>query len=151
MKHLRHRASTRAFVFPLQAISLEKFDIGGVLYHANYFHLLEQAREALLAHAGMPYPKLVTKQQHLAIVHSEQEFLLPIHYGEPIDIAVWCTELKNSTARLSYLLIRDKDAQAVHLASTKLVFVEQDQEKGFRPQKMPSILREAFDAIYDPS
>jgi YbgC/YbaW family acyl-CoA thioester hydrolase len=150
VKSSRHHASKKAFVFPLHAISLEKFDIGGVLYHANYFHLLEQAREALLAHAGMPYPQLVAQQQHLAIVHSEQDFIRPIRYGEPIDIAVWCSELKQSTATLKYLLIRDEDSETVHLASTKLVFVELAEKKGFRPQKIPPVLRQAFSDILDP-
>jgi len=141
-------APTNAFVYPLPAISLEKFDLGGVLYHANYFHLLEQSREALLAKAGLPYPQLVANKQHLAIVESEQFFLKPIYYGQPIDIAVWSTEVKNSTCTLNYLLIRDEDSEPVHLARTKLVFVSIKNDS-FKPSRIPELLDKAFNQILE--
>ena len=137
---------SNAFVYPLPAISLEKFDIGGVLYHANYFHLLEQSREALLAKSGTPYPSLVKKNQHLAIVTSKQEFLAPITYGQAIDIAVWASEVRKTSCILHYVLITSVDSATVHLASTKLVFVS-IKDSVFKITKFPEKLKNALDGI----
>jgi YbgC/YbaW family acyl-CoA thioester hydrolase len=145
---LEYTPPENSFVFPLHAISLEKFDIGGVLHHANYFHLLEQAREAFLALRGIPYPQLVSQGSHLAIVSSQQQFIKPIYYGEPIDIAVWCSELKRSTVTLKYLLIHDRDSSAVHLAETKLAFVTKGDTQ-FKAARMPEMLLKSFEGILD--
>ena len=75
---------------------LGEFDLGGVLYHANYFHLYEKAREAYLESLGLPYPSLVEKGFHLAVTNSEQEFSKPIYYGQELELKLEISERKQN-------------------------------------------------------
>ena len=115
---------------------LGEFDLGGVLYHANYFHLLEAAREAFLRENGTPYHSLVAERSHLAVVESHQEFRAPVRYGEQVEIALSFSEIRRVSAIARYeLRVGDK---LVHTASTKLVFVKTDPNAGtLQPAALP--------------
>ena len=124
-----------------------EFDLGGVLYHANYFHVYEQAREALLQTGGTPYPELVANSQHLAIVESHQEFVKPVRYGDQLLVQLWITELKRATCIVNYRFLVEQDAktEVYHRAWTKHVFV-QNQPTGFRIQSFTDRLNRVFAA-----
>lgn len=130
------------FNFHLSALRLGEFDLGGVLYHANYFHVYEMAREALLVAGGLPYPKLVEQGFHLAIVESHLEFEKPIRYGQPLEIQVHMTELKQSSVVFNYEIF--SGGERLHSGWTKNVFVE-TSDKGFTPRRMPEELRKIFE------
>ena len=134
------------FTFKPHIISLSEFDIGGVLYHANYFHLYEQAREALLHELGFPYSAIVGRGQHLAIVESEQRFLKPITYGQSIEIGMRCQELKSASLTFAYVFYA-KDL-VVHRACTRHAFVAKDENGVFKPTRLPPELVNALSARF---
>lgn len=119
--------------------SLREFDLGGVLYHANYFHLYEQTREAFLKQAGHPYPKLVEDGFHLAVSESHQEFIKPIYYGQEIKVFLTIDDLKKTSAVFYYEIIDTATAELLHEAWTKQVFVEK-VDGGFKPRRFPASL-----------
>ena len=112
-----------SFLLGLDHIRFGEFDYGGVLYHANYFHLYELAREHFLISKGLPYSRLVAENKHMAIVESHQNFFSPIQYGVKYDLYLWATEIKRSTATLCYEIIDHNKNVLIHRASTKLVFI----------------------------
>ena len=127
--------------------TLEKFDLGGVLYHANYFHLFEQARERFLAEkAKLPYPTLVKQGQHLAIVETEVKYLKPVYYGDQLKITLSCSNLRNSSVVIHYKIYNLETSLLLNDSKTKLAFVSQKDGK-FRPDKMPEQLIEALKQI----
>lgn len=129
--------------------SLEKFDLGGVLYHANYFHLLEQAREKFLSeYTSIPYPQLVKNGHHLAIIETEMKFLSPIFYGDKLKISLTCSNLKKSSLILNYYIYNSETSLLLNDSKTKLAFVSQKEGK-FRPDRMPDELFKAFDKIIE--
>lgn len=97
-----------------------EFDLGGVLYHANYFHILEFIRESFLASGPMSYTSLVKENSHLAIVESRQKFLKPIRYGDSLKGELTFSEIKAASAVAEYKLFTN---QTLHIAQTKLVYV----------------------------
>ena len=111
--------------FPL--VRLGEFDLAGVLYHANYFHLLETMREEMLRAAGRPYREFVAKGQHLPITESHQEFLAPILYGKPIDIWLWVSDLKRASFKMNYEICYSGSSDLLHAAWTKHAFVQTEQ------------------------
>ncbi len=140
-------AKTPVYEYVCPPLPLGLFDLGGVLYHANYFQLLEQARESLLAEFGCPYPELAANSQHLAIAESHQKFLKPIRYGDKVLVRLCATELRQSSVTLSYELDlgapHASDTPA-HIAITKLVFV--DGSSGtLKPARLPEKLAKIFD------
>lgn len=114
---------------------LGEFDLGGVLYHARYFHILEDAREALLRKIDLPYEGFVAQGQHLAVVESHQEFRKPIRYGEPIFVSIWVAERSRVGLKFQYE-IRSEKQQLLHSAKTSHVFVE-TQADGFSLARIP--------------
>ncbi len=127
------------------APQFHEFDAGGVLYHANYFHLYERAREDLLRQGGVPYISLMQSGRHLAINESYQQFLHPVVYGTSLEAAVWVSDLKGASCRFNYEFSEQPDLAAtepaehtavVHRAWTKHVLVA-----GFRPGPFSDDLR----------
>lgn len=72
------------FSKPLNRIRLGEFDIGGVLYHARYFHLLEELREEYFISIGQPYSELVKQGLHLPLSEAKIKYIKPIRYGDPV-------------------------------------------------------------------
>lgn len=108
-----------AFKLTDLSIRLGEFDIGGVLYHANYFHIYEELREGLLETAGFSYATLVEHKLHLAVVRSEQQFLRPIFYGQGIDAYIWIEDLSRATVVFNYLFTAHGDhSEPLHCAMT---------------------------------
>jgi len=136
------------FEHDIPDLRLGEFDLGGVLYHANYYHLYEQAREALLRLGGIPYPKLVEQGFHLAVVEAQQFFERPIAYGESLRVKVYCVELGHSTLTLRYEISAARAAvfEKVHRGSTKLVFVANSGGR-LKPSRMPENLVTIFKNI----
>ena len=123
----RHRCSP---------IRLGEFDLGGVLYHARYFHLLEDAREAFLRAHDLPYSYFIEHGQHLAIVEAHQSFDAPIRYGDEIEIDLWFSELRRSSLKVCYsLFIPARGESAIHNAWTRHALVQLGPD-GFRPAKI---------------
>lgn len=149
-----------AYCYRAPAVQLGEFDLGGVLYHANYFHLYEAAREALFREHDFPYCELVSQGSHLALVESHQKFEKSVRYGEPLCVYLWITEIKRSSATFCYEITLvhapedvDSDSPAldqaaettVHKAWTRQVFVSQsggEYKAGRFPEKLLQILEQ---------
>jgi len=131
------------FNYEVPEVNLSEFDLGGVLYHANYFHLYERCREALLTKEQLPYHKLVESGAHLAVIESHQNFMLPVYYGDSLKIELTIEELKGSSLKCCYLIFNSKSATPIHSAWTRLVYVEK-LGTSFKPRKFPFALLEIF-------
>jgi YbgC/YbaW family acyl-CoA thioester hydrolase len=135
--------SEKNFVFThtIYPIRLGEFDPGGVLYHARYFHLLEEIREAFLISHQLPYSEITKEGYHLPITHSEQEFLFPIRYGETITGYLAIPQVRKTRIYLYYEL--HNEMSCVHRASTTLACVKQDNTS-FSPSRLPKNLAQIF-------
>ena len=127
-------------IIDITAPSLEKFDLGGVLYHANYFHLFEQTREKFLELSKLPYPELVKENSHLAIVKAEIEYLKPIFYGDKIEIDLTSSKIKKTNFWFHYKITCN--SKIITTASSKMVFV-----KNLIPTRTPEKLNIALERI----
>ena len=60
--------------------------MGQAVYHGNYYHLFELAREDLLRKAGFPYREFMNRQLHLSVVESRCKYRKSLHYEDQIEI-----------------------------------------------------------------
>ena len=88
---------------PLQ---LAEFDIGGVLYHANYFKLFERGRESMLRDGGMPYPDLVKDSRHLVVAETNVSFLQPVYFGDELTLKLHTSDLRRAAVKIHYQLFK---------------------------------------------
>jgi acyl-CoA thioester hydrolase len=141
----KHQMENGVFCFTPDPIRLGEFDLGGVLYHSNYFHIYEQSREALLRSQGLAYSELVTQGQHLAVVESHQRFHRPVEYGMEIQVTLFCDLLKRSSVRINYRW-DTTHAELIHEAWTRHAFVK-IQDGKFNISAFPAQLSQIFEAI----
>lgn len=96
-------------------IPLYEIDIGQAVYHGNYFHFFELAREAFLRDLGFGYPELVARQLHLAVVEAHCHYRQPVRYDNVIDIYTNISRLKSRGVQFH---------QQLYLASTAKLATE---------------------------
>ncbi len=119
-------------------LRLGEFDIGGVLYHAHYYHLYEMAREALLRDHGIPYSDFVAHGEHLAIVEANQEFRRPVRYGQKLKVSLSFTGIRRSVFDCHYE-ISTPGLGLLHVGRTRHVFVR-SAGGNFKPGPLPENL-----------
>jgi len=124
-------------------IHFGQFDAGQVLYHANYFHLLEELRERFLFSKNLSYKGLMDEGYHLPIVESNQKFIRPIHYQEEVVGHLFLGTLKRSSITFEYEL-QTVDQTVIHLAATTLVSVKAI-DGNFKPAILPQFLTDLFE------
>ncbi|MCB0321983.1 MAG: acyl-CoA thioesterase [Bdellovibrionales bacterium] len=113
------------FCYTLPPLRFGLFDLGGVLYHANYFGLYEDAREELLRREGYSYESIAAGKAHLAIVETTQRFLRPIRYGDEVRLRIRSADIGRSSFTLKYRIETSAYPDTVHEASTRFVFVQE--------------------------
>ena len=130
----------RPFEFTAK-IPLAEFDLGGVLYHGNYFRFYERAREEFLSQQHTSYADLITQGFHLAVTESSQKFSSPIYYGEEIKLELSSSEIKRTSVKLYYRLFRN--SELIHQATTTHALVKSEAGK-FKLARFPDTLKQAF-------
>lgn len=66
-------------------VPLYEVDIGQAVYHGNYYHLFELAREDFLRELGYAYKRFMEDQLHLTIVEASCSYRRPLHYDDGIE------------------------------------------------------------------
>ncbi|MCC6932413.1 MAG: acyl-CoA thioesterase [Deltaproteobacteria bacterium] len=134
-----------AFRFAVPFIRFGEFDMAGVLYHGNYFHLYENVRELLFRNANLPYDRYASNDQHMAITETQQNFIGPLYYGQSYTLYLWAEVIKKTNVILCYE-IEDSEHKIVHRAYTKMAFVAKEKDS-FRVSSMPAELIRLFQSI----
>jgi len=124
-----------------------EFDLGGVLYHSNYFHIYELIRESFLAKGPSPYTSLVKNNCHLAVVESRQKFIKPIYYGDVFKAELSFSEVTRASATAEYRLYNQ---QTINIAQTKLVYIDSSTET-FSVASLPQDLKVYFEKYKEKS
>ncbi len=133
------------FSSKINPVRLGEFDMGGVLYHARYFHIYEELREVFLKHLGFPYPELVEGGNHLVIQESSQTFHKPIKYGQELFAELKVVDLRKSHFSFEYKIFSNSESEVVvNRASTKHAFVKLNNNFEFKISKIPSDLYECL-------
>lgn len=145
-----------AFCLEIPSIRLGEFDMGGVLYHAHYFHLFEQGREALLSRGGAPYRGIVESGMHLPLIEAHQAFKKPVVYGQGVELYLWLDELRRTTVTFCYELTMHSGAadfgasesgvlgELVHSAKTKHACIRRLPTGEFKPSRFPEEVHRIF-------
>lgn len=126
-------------------IPLFEVDMGQAVYHGNYFHLFELAREQLLRDLGFGYPELVARQIHLAVVEAHCRYRQPVRYDDQIDIITVIPSLKSRSVQFQqqlFLTATSKLATEVRLTTITIDF-------SGKPVPLPPELRQKLMVFID--
>ncbi len=121
-------------------VPLYEIDMGQAVYHGNYYHFFEMAREALLREQGFGYPELVAREMHLAVVEAHCRYRRPVRYNDAIEIYTTVSALKSRSVSFHqrlFLSLTGELATEVHLHTVCISFAG-------RPVPLPPELRQCL-------
>ncbi len=121
-------------------VPLYEIDMGQAVYHGNYYHFFEMAREALLRERGFGYPELVARQLHLAVVEARCRYRQPVRYDDEIEIHTTITALKSRSISFHQRLYRCATASLATELDLATVCINFDG----KPVPVPQELRQAL-------
>jgi acyl-CoA thioester hydrolase len=90
-------------------VPLYEVDLGQAVYHGNYFHLFELARESFFRDLGFPYRRFMEQELHLTIVDAVCSYRRPIHYDETVEIHTAVLWWRRRSLAVSQVIYRDDD------------------------------------------
>jgi acyl-CoA thioester hydrolase len=76
----------------------------GVIHHGAYAPYLEEARVALLRHAGQPYEEVRRAGIDFAVLELFVQYRRPLYFDDAVDIHVAAGKLTRTTFQVGYLL-----------------------------------------------
>jgi acyl-CoA thioester hydrolase len=79
-------------------------DAMGVIHHGAYAPYLEEARVALLHHAGKPYDQVRRDGIDFAVLELFVQYRRPLYFDDAVDIHVAAGNLTRTTFQVGYLL-----------------------------------------------
>ena len=82
----RAKSSITSYHITSLRVPFFEVDMGQAVYHGNYYHMFELAREDLLRKAGFPYREFMNRQLHLSVVESRCKYRKSLRYDDQIEI-----------------------------------------------------------------
>lgn len=67
-------------------VPLYDVDIGQAVYHGNYYHLFEIARDHFFRDMGFPYRRIMDAERHLSVVEATCRYKKSLRYDDEVDI-----------------------------------------------------------------
>lgn len=109
----------------------------GIVYYANYLVWFEVGRTEYLLAQGMDYRDVEKEGLFMAVVESHATYKAPARYGDVVVIETTPTEVKNSSLRFDYRVLRAADKKLLCQGYTTHVLID----KEMRPKKIPEKIR----------
>ena len=79
-------------------------DAMGVIHHGALVPYLEEARAALLRHAGHPYTEVRETGVEFAVLELFVRYRRPLYFDDVVDVYVTAADLTRTTFQVGYLL-----------------------------------------------
>jgi len=126
-------------------VPLFEVDLGQAVYHGNYFHLFESAREDFLRKIGFPYREFMKREFHLAIVECSCVYRKPLHYDEEIEIHSGIIRTGRRSLAMSQLIFRQSETGSAEM-TTRVVLNMVCVRFSGRPTLLPEDFSRAVSA-----
>jgi acyl-CoA thioester hydrolase len=98
-------------------VPLYEVDLGQAVYHGNYYHLFEQAREAFLRDLGYPYKRFMDQEMHLTIVETSCSYRRSLRYDDSIEAHTGILWKRRRSLAFSQILYRDEGEGSLTLCT----------------------------------
>ena len=118
-------------------------DHAGIAYYPNLYHYLHIAWEEFFEEfAGIPYPSVLDAERiGFPTVKVETEFLLPIRYGDTLEITITFPRLGNSSVEVLYTAVKTGESDPCLISRQTVVAISMET---MRPVPIPQRFRETF-------
>ena len=125
-------------------VPLHEIDAAGVLFFAHMFRHAHDAYEAFMSSIGFSLNSILDANVYqLPLVHSEADFLRPIHHADEICIQLQVTRVGQTSFSLSFRFLDSEDSE---LALVRTVHVAKDPETT-KSRPIPEDLRKRLKMV----
>ncbi len=125
-------------------IPLFEVDIGHAVYHGNYYHLFELAREDFLRELGYSYRQLMDRQLHLTIVEASCNYRKSLRYDDLIEIhtgILWWRTRSLAFSQIIYRCEEEENPVICTKATLNMVCVDFSGQPTVLPVDFVDLLR----------
>jgi acyl-CoA thioester hydrolase len=84
-------------------------DQQGVVFNMWYLGYFDEAMAAFLAHVGHPYPQLLAAGDDVVLVHSEQDWVSGVRFGEAVTVGVAVEAIGRTSFTLRFEVRRGQE------------------------------------------
>jgi acyl-CoA thioester hydrolase len=109
----------------------------GIVYYANYLVWFEVGRTEYLLAEGLDYRDVEKGGLFMAVVEAHCEYRAPARYGESVIVETRPADVKNSSLRFTYRVLRKDDQKLLCEGYTAHVLID----KQMKPRKIPEHIR----------
>lgn len=142
---MKKETSSSPSVWFAQRISYGETDAMGIVYYAEYFHIFERARDAIIRLSGMSYRLVEEKGFYLPVREARCRYRSPAHF----DDVVWCRACVSEFGRASMTFQYELyDEARERLLVTGMTQHACTNAVG-RPVALPDWLRECVESLED--
>ncbi len=99
-------------------VSYGETDTMGVLYHAEYLHICERARNYLGREVNFTYKEMEKEGLILPVKEAEIRYRSPIVYDDLIYVEIGVSEWKKASVRFAYKIYNEEKTIVMAEAST---------------------------------
>ncbi|MCC8194961.1 MAG: acyl-CoA thioesterase [Deltaproteobacteria bacterium] len=121
-------------------VSYGETDAMGVLYYAEYLHIFERARSALIRASGMSYTEVEAKGVYLPVREAYCRYRSPARYDDLTCVHAWISDWGRASVTFSYELFAEDRRTLLATGMTQHACVDATG----RPVPVPEWLRAAL-------
>lgn len=125
----------------MHRVAFYQTDAMGIMHHANYLHLLENARIRWLEEHHEPYRTYVARGLHFAVTRADIQYRQAARFDDTIETEVWLEWIRGASLAMAYVL-RSHDRKLAE-ARTEHAMVDTSG----RPTRIPAESRARLAAL----
>ena len=119
-------------------VSYGETDAMGVLYYAEYMHIFERARSALIRSHGMSYSVVEERGIYLPVREAYCRYRAPARYDDLTYVRIWVSAWGRASVTFSYEFFAEDKATLLATGTTQHACVD----KTGRPVPAPDWFKE---------
>ena len=122
-------------------IRYDECDMYGHVNHASYLRYMQEAAFAASAAVGYDAARYEALNRAWLVRESDVEYLLPLRYGDTVDVKTWVADFRRVRSRRAYELRRSGNNALAARAMTDWIFIDRATQ---RPVSIPQEVAVAY-------
>jgi acyl-CoA thioester hydrolase len=90
-------------------VAFHETDAMGVMHHANYIKLFEEARVLFLQEHDRPYTEYINVGRQFVVTRVDAEYLIPARFDDPLEVEIAAQWIAGASAGFIYQVRRASD------------------------------------------
>lgn len=126
-------------------IRFQDVDAAGIIFYARVLDYCHDLLVSFFAAAGMPLHEQLRDPTWIApIRHAEADYLRPLRFGDPVEVALVRAKLEESEVALGFRIARTDSQEVCVVVQSVHTFVA---PRSFQRLPIPEPLRSAFSRL----